>query len=334
MGKKLFIAAFAMLFIMSCSTDNEDNQTVTIDESIPEISNLITHVAATAFDNSARGKYVGVFGHYQNSELHGKIYINNGMDTRHSAIIELINGETLKFQGIPQSRSNPNLIYFEGKAGSFDLNFEDYANPQASNVFMNDVDTEGYITLVKSTRGADPLVFIGTYEETGNEIEFFGNWDLIANPATATSTPFSTTVPGVPFPISGTAVSQEIVTMSISHAGSTDPFVINGADDFDINAAVACAPAGIAIPTTEPVILDITIPPPFPGFPTTLVDAISAGGQTSMINGIEATWSFNYTSAIPIAGIAESYINNDCTAAVSGTWSWNGRTGTTTAVIE
>ena len=327
------IATFAILCMMSCSTDNEDNQTLTIDESIPEISNLITHVAATAFDNSARGKYVGVFGHYQNPDLHGKIFVNVGMDTRYSAVIELVNGERLSFKGVPQSRS-AEIIYFEGDTGSFDLNFEDYTNPQASNVFMNDVDTEGYITLVKSTRGADPLVFIGTYEETGNEVEFFGNWDLIANPATATSTPFSTTVPGVPFAINGTAVSQEIVTMSISHAGSTDPFVINGADDFDINAAVVCAPAGIAIPTTEPVILDITILPPFPGFPTTLVDAISAGGQTSMINGIEATWSFNYTSAIPIASIAESYLNNDCSPAVSGTWSWNGRTGTTTAVIE
>lgn len=327
------IAAFAILCIMSCSTDNLDNQTVTIDESIPEIANLVTFVAGTEFDDSPQGKYVGVFGHYQNSDLHGKIYINAGMDTRYSAIIELVNGETLKFKGIPQSRSNPNLIYFEGKEGSFDINFEDYTTPQASNVFMNSVDTEAYITVVKSTAGADPLVIMGNYVDN-TDATFIGNWDLITNPATNTATPFSTTIPGVPFPVSGTAVSQEIITMSISHAGSTDPFIINGADDFDTNAAVACAPGGVMIPTTEPVILDITIPPPFPGFPTTFVDAISAGGQTSMINGIEATWSFNYTSEIPLASIPESYINNDCSPALSGTWSWNGRTGTTTAVFE
>jgi len=332
MGKKLMIAAFAILCIMSCSTDNLDDQTVTIDESIPEIANLVTFVAGTEFDNSLQGKYVGVFGHYQNSELHGKIYINAGMDTRYSALIELINGEVLKFKGTPQVRGNK-IIHFQGKAGSFTINFQDYRNPQVSNVFMNDADTEAYITVVKSTAGADPLVFMGNYVDD-TDATFFGNWDLIANPATNTATPFSTTIPGVPFPVSGTAVSQEIVTMSISHAGSTDPFIINGADDFDINAAATCAPGGVMIPTTEPVILDITIPPPFPGFPTTFADAISAGGQTSMINGIEATWSFNYTSEIPIASIPESYIDNDCNAITSGTWSWNGRTGTTTAVFE
>ncbi|WP_299684951.1 hypothetical protein [uncultured Dokdonia sp.] len=329
MGKKLFIAVFAILLIISCSTDNEDNQTVTIDESIPEIANLVTHVAATEFDDSAQGKYVGVFGHYQNSDLHGKIYINAGMDTRYSALIELVNGETLKFKGVPQSRS-AEIIYFEGEAGSFDINFEDYTNPQASNVFINSVNTEAYITLVKSTQGSDPLVFMGTYVDD-MDATFFGNWDLIANPATITSTPFTTTISG--FSVSGNAVSQEVVTMSISHAGSTDPFVINEADDFDTNAAAGCTPVGVDIPTTEPVIADIIVTAPFPL--GDVADVLSAGGQTSMINGIEATWNFNYTSSVtnPLgADLPETYINNDCSAATSGTWSWNGRTGTTTAL--
>ncbi len=331
MGKKLFIAVLTAISIVSCSTDNSDNQTLTIDETIPEIANLVTFIPEAKFDEMSKGKYVGIFGHYLNRDLHGKVYINAGNNTRYTALIQLVNGEELKFTGVQQSRSS-DIIYFEGESGSFDINFNDYRNPEVTNVFMNDENTEAYITLAKSMRGADPFVILGSYVDSSDPT-FFGNWDLIANPATLTATPFTTMIPGVPFPVSGTGVTQEIVTMSISHAGSMTPFVINGADDFDTNAAIACAPTGLIIPTTEPVIIDILIDAPIPI--GDVGDAISAGGQTSMINGIEASWSFNYTSEInnPLGdNIPESYIADDCSPLLSGTWSWNGRSGTTTAL--
>jgi hypothetical protein len=332
MGKRLLIAAFAAVCIMSCSTDTNDTQTITIDENIPEIANLVTFVPGSQFDETSKGKYVGIFGHHLNQELHGKIYINAGLDTRYTALINLVNGDQLKFTGVQQSRSK-DIVYFEGESGNFDIDFTDYKNPEVTNVIMDNADTEAYITLAKSTRGSDPFVILGTYEETGNAAAFFGNWDLIANPATMTSTPFTTMIPGVPFPVSGNGVTQEIVTMAISHAGSMTPFISNTADDFDTNAAIACAPSGLVIPTTEPVIIDLIITAPLPL--GDVADAISAGGQTSMINGVEATWSFNYTSEIvnPIGdNIPASYIANDCNPAVSGTWSWNGRMGTTTVL--
>lgn len=331
MGKKLFIAALVAISIMSCSTDNSDNQTLTIDESIPEIANLVTFIPEIKFDETSKGKYVGIFGHYLNSDLHGKVYINAGNNTRYTALIQLVNGEELKFTGVQQSRSS-DIIYFKGESGSFDVNFSDYRNPEVTNVFMNNEDSEAYITLAKNTRGTDPLVILGSYVDSSDPT-FFGNWDLMADPATNTATPFIITE-GVPFPIEGTGVSQEIVTMSISHAGSMTPFIINGADDFDTNTAVGCAPAGIVVPTTEPVIIDILINAPIPV--GDVADAISSGGQTSMINGVEATWSLNYTSAInlpPFLSVPETYLENNCSAAVSGTWSWNGRSGTTTAIV-
>ncbi len=321
MGKKLIIAAFAAVCMMSCSTDTSDTQTITIDESIPEIVDLVAFIPASELDQTPQGKYVGIFGHHLNQDLHGKVYINAGNDTRYTALIELVNGEQLKFTGVQQSRSNPDLIYFEGENGNFDINFADYTNPEATNVIMDGADTEGYISLGKSAAGLDPLVILGTYVETGNEAAFFGNWDLITNPATSTSTPF--TFMGV----SGTALSQEIVTMLISHTDSPTPTTINGADDFDTNIAIACAPAGLVIPTTEPVILELSVP-----FVGNIGSGISAGGQTSMINGVEASWSFNYTSPIPLGGLPEMYLANDCNPALSGTWSWNGRTGTTSAL--
>ena len=319
MGKKIIIVAFAAVCIMSCSTDTSDTQTITIDENIPAIADLVTFVPDTEFDNTSKGKYVGIFGHHLNQELHGKIYINAGNDTRYAALIQLVNGEELKFTGVEQSRSS-DIIYFEGATGSFDIDFTDYRNPEATNVIMNGVDTEAYMVLEKSTRGAAPFIILGSYVDSSDP-SFFGNWDLITNPATNTATPV--TLMG----ISGTAITQEIVTMSISHAGSMIPFISDTPEDFDTNIAVACAPPGVTIPTTEPVIIELVVP-----FVGTIGNAISAGGQTSIINGIEATWSFNYTTPIPIVGQPETYVDDSCNATTSGTWSWNGRTGTTTAL--
>ncbi|WP_299210816.1 hypothetical protein [uncultured Dokdonia sp.] len=319
MGKKVLIAAFAAICIISCSTEDSDIQTITIDKNIPEIADLITFIPDSQYDDTSIGKYVGIFGHHLNQELHGKIYVNAGLDTRYTALIQLVNGEELKFKGVQQSRSK-DIVYFEGESGAFDIDFTDHRSPEVTNVMMDSSDTEAYIILAKTTRGVDPLVIVGSYVDS-TDPTFFGNWDLMANPSTNTATPVSF------MGINGTAITQEIITMSISHAGSMIPFISNTAEDFDTNIAVACAPPGVVIPTTEPVIIDLIVP-----FVGNVGGGISAGGQTSMINGIEAAWSFNYTSAIPIAGLPEMYVANDCSPTLSGTWSWNGRTGTTTAL--
>ena len=334
MGRKLLIAAFAAVCIMSCSTDTNDTQTITINENIPEIVDLVGFLPATEFDETSQGKFIGVFGHHLEQELHGKIYINAGNDTRYTALIELVNGEQLKFTGVQQSRSNPDHIYFEGKSGSFDADFSDYTSPKVTNVLMNDADTEAYMVLVKSSAAGDAFVVIGNYEETDNEVAFYGNWDLIGNGTTVTA-PFSTNITsaGFPFPVtlSGGILLQDIVTMCISHTDSTAPFVIDGTDDFDTNAAAGCGPAGSTIPSTEAVIFKVNITSPT----SSTINGISAGGQTSMINGIEASWSFNYNSEItdPFGtNIPESYLANDCSSSLSGTWMWNGREGTTTII--
>ena len=185
---------------------------------------------------------------------------------------------------------------------------------------MDSADTEAYMVLTKETSGAAPFIILGTYVDNSDP-SFFGNWDLITNPATSIATPV--TLMGV----SGTAITQEIVTMSVSHAGSMNPAIVNTPEDFDTNIAVACAPDGVTIPTTEPVIIELVVP-----FIGIIGNAISAGGQTSMINGIEATWSFNYTTPIPLIGQPEAYVDDSCNPTMSGAWTWNGRTGTTLAL--
>ncbi len=314
---------FILALLMSCSTDsnNESNY----DE--PEILDLVAHVADSSFDKDYRGKYVGVFGHYLNSDLHGKIYVNVAMDSRYAAIIELVDNTTLRFSGTRLSRSNPNVIKYEGSEGSFIIDFSDYENPVITNVLMNGEEEPGYIVLTKAKSGKQPDVMMGAYEETGNTV-FNGNWDLITDPATNTLTPFS--FPASGFTVTGNAETQEINMLVVSHVGSATPLTMTDPNDFDTNAAIACAPAGITIPTTQPVLIDIIITGPFPL--GNVGRAISAGGQTSTINGSLASWSLNYTPEISFAGQAATYSTDACATATSGTWSWNGRTGTNTVI--
>lgn len=93
MKLKVIVAALATLCLISCGSEQTDNQTVAIDERIPEITNQITYIPRTHFDTTAKGKYVGVLGHYQDSDVRGKIYVNVGMDTRYTAVVDLVNGE-------------------------------------------------------------------------------------------------------------------------------------------------------------------------------------------------------------------------------------------------
>lgn len=324
--KKLSLTlVLTSLFLFSCSTDSLLDESA-IDTSIPEITNLITFLADSTFDATPEGKYVGVLGHSEYPDLHGKIYINAGVDTRYKAQVVLINGDEMLFTGKQTSTSTK--IHFQGKRGSFDIDFKNFSDPIATNVFVKGIDTEAYITIVKSFGGAVPFIMMGSYVDSSDS-EFFGNWDIIGNSITTAGTPFSTVINGIT--VSGTAVSQEITTLSISHRGDVTPIIVNGANDFDMNTAAACAPVGIMIPTAmEPLLIgEINITSPFPV--GDVGDAVSAGGQTSTILGYETSWSLNYTTEInnPLGdNLPESYVNNDCSPATSGTFSINGRTGT------
>lgn len=325
------IPLFLITLLISCSTDSNDE----LNNDVPEIVDLVSYVADSSFDNTPQGKYVGVIGHYLDRDLHGKIYINMGMDKRHTAIIEMVDGSLHKFKGYNASRSNDKLIQYEGDSGSFMLDFTDFNNPISSNVYVKNVADTGYIVLGKSKAGIAPFVMMGTYVEdpvTG----FTGNWDVMTNPLTLQTTPFSFPISD-PFPttVTGSAQTQEINQLMISHVGSTSPLVMTDPNDFDTNTAIGCAPVGVVIPTTEPVLMDINITAPFNlGY---IGRGISAGGQTSTINGSVSSWSLNYTPAIVVpppfaTTIPASYSSDSCVETTSGTWSWNGRSGTTTVV--
>lgn len=319
---KLIAMFLVVLGITSCSKENLDNEVLTADLSIPAIIDLKSFVPEKEFDNTAKGKYVGIFGHYSNQELHGRIYVNAGLDTRYNAVIELLNGKEFAFTGNYTSRKNPNLIYFEGKSGSFEIDFTNYLKPETNNVQINGEETDAYIVLAKTRLGVDPQTLLGTYVDSSDPT-FFGNWDLIGSSATNTLTPVSF------MGQNGTLISQEIISLNISHLGSPAVIEVNMPSDFGANTAAACAPAGATLPTEdEPLLLDITVP-----FVGQVGNGVTTGEQTSMVNGNACVWSLNYTSDIVVFGMVQapaSYVADNCTASLSGTWSWNGRSGTTT----
>lgn len=326
---KLLNYLFLSLFVitMSCSTDSNPET----DNTVPAIVDLINHVPDTSLDNEYRGKYSGVFGHYRNSDLHGKIYVNVGMDTRYSAVIEMVDGSLMNFKGTPLSKGRKKVIQFEGvnnKKDSFLINFTDFDNPEITNVYMAEEEDPGYIVLVKARGGITAFTMMGSFVDSADGT-FSGNWDVIGDIDSSTNTQFSFPIT-VPFPttVTGNALSQEIVILVISRPDNTHPITLNDPDDFDMNTSVACVPAGIIIPATEPVLVDINITGPIPlGY---VGRAMSAGGQTSTILGSTNSWTLNYNPAVFTQ--PEGYLAENCSATTSGSWNWMGRTGTITVI--
>lgn len=318
MNKSLLFLFSIFLILAGCSKDSI-NETEFVEE-IVQI-NLETFIPSENLDNTANGKFVGVIGHHTNRSIHGKIYINAGYLNQFNALVKMTNGQEVKFEGTPQNFDH-SIIRYESSIGNFTISLDNYTVPISTQVQLVSEDTEGYITVKKTTKGVDPYVLVGTYEDSTNP-SFNGNWDLIGNNVTNT---ISVTVPS---PIGNIAVqvpTQNIATLSISHTGSTDPLIDT---NFEPNAAENCIEASLSgadFPST-PLMIPSDIPSPLGGF-LGGEGSISSGGQTSLFNGSTASWSLSYGDPIPAAGFEGGFTDDACNPSNSGTWSWNGRSGT------
>lgn len=314
------VSLLALLFLglSSCQQDELDIE----DQSTYPVLNLETYTPSQDLDNTPKGKYVGVLGHHTNPEIHGKIYINAGQYGQYDALVKFTNSKNLTFKGKPQSKDGSTIV-FEGKSGKFVMNFTDFENPIVSAIELYKQESDGYIVVRKSTKDAQAFVLTGTYLDN-TDPNFSGNWDLIGD-GTITNVDVQVTIPGTPFPTTISVPTENIGTLSISHLGSMMPFVDTA---FEANAAQPCIEAAIGTGfSSAPFIIPSDIPNPLGG---TLGGAgsVSSGGQTSLLNGFDATWSLSYGAPIPVANIAGGYSNDSCMEATGGIWSWNGRSGT------
>lgn len=323
--KVLGVLLLILTGFYACQTDELE----TIEETNTIIAvDLKTFVASQDLDATPKGKYVGVIGHHTNPNIHGKIFINAGQHNQYNALVEMTDGKRERFAGRPQTKDG-SVVYFRGSTGSFTINLEDFENPILSSVQFNEETSDGYLVVQKSTGGADAFVLNGTYVDETNP-NFTGNWDLIGDGnVTVVEFDMTFTPPGLPFPVTLTfrVPTENIGTLSISHTGSTTPFIDT---TFETNAAQACIEAALpgVMFSSDPFVIPSGIPNPADGTDLGGAGSVSAGGQTSTFNGSDASWSLSFGAPIPAAMIPGGFSNDDCTPATSGTWSWNGRTGT------
>lgn len=318
--KALRILVLMVTVIYGCQT--EDIVTVAEDPSFIKL-NLETYVPDASLDNTVKGKYVGVIGHHTNPAIHGKIFINSGQHDQYNAVVHMTDGSRLKFTGTPQTK-DASIVRYKGDYVSFTVNFENYNEAVIATVQFKNEETDGYIVLQKTTKGVDAVLLTGTYVDSANP-SFTGNWDLIGD-GTVTIIPVEVDVPGVPFPVTINVPTENIGTLSVSHLGSAVPLIDTS---FESNAAAACiggAFPGAAFPTV-PFIIPSDIPNPLGGF-LGGEGSVSSGGQSSLFNGSNSTWSLSYGDPIPAADFPGGFTDDFCMSSTSGTWSWNGRTGT------
>ena len=217
--KKLALLLVVVLVVFSCSKDTINTETETT-------ADLTQMTPNKSLDQSSEGLYYGVFAHNEIQELHGKILINAGNDGNYSALIEMVNGEDIKFKGNSINKTN---IHFTSDRGTFDFNTLDFSAPVASNVLID--DAESYIVAFKATNRRVPTVILGTYVETGNETGFYGVWDIVG----------ADDAGGGPFG------GEHIAAVVVSHKGTRGPFI----DSVMEPSMQPC------IGTTPPFVLDV-----------------------------------------------------------------------------
>jgi hypothetical protein len=299
---KNLILKFSLIILVfaSCSTEsvNSPEQDIAV--------NLETFVPDAKFDLASEGKYIGIFGHHTNREMHGKIYVNAGQHNQFGALVKLVNGSILKYKASPTI--DLSSILYKGVNGSFLADLSDFENPIITDVKINGEPTDGYIIVKKATRGAIPYVRLGTYVD---ELDpgFYGNWDLMGD--------------GIVFPLTtpfGPTNAQLISLMTISHGASSLPFTDTS---FEPIPPLPCLDViGGTTPVPSPFISEV---PLFGGLATI------AQLQTSTINGFVASWRLAHVTDNPFfpGGV---YYDAACEPVPNGTWTWNGRSGSITVV--
>jgi hypothetical protein len=278
--KKLLLSMAVVAMLFSCSKDNVETETT---------ANLSSTIAV-----STAIEFSGVFGHHENRALHGKLIVT--IDSNNSqAEIHMVNGEVIEFQGSQLSK-DATTIYFNSNRGSFTFDALAEQGQRVSNLEFDNV-TDAYMVSVEVPTRGGGLVLLGTYEETGNEANFYGNWDLVGD---GIDTDF--------FGDNGQYVGATIVT----HKGTVGPFVDT---TYEVPAGTCTGGLGMFLWTRGVGI------------------SVFGHNQNSDFVGPNTTWGMEWRCDDPSGSC--SYVDELCSgfgSAPSGFWSWAGRTGSMVVV--
>ncbi|MBV1922771.1 MAG: hypothetical protein KUG68_01955, partial [Flavobacteriaceae bacterium] len=257
---KYFTLSLTLFILLGCSQENS------IDESL----DLVTEKRAQETLSEKSKKYVGVFGHNTNKELHGKIAVYESENGLYEAEINLVNGEIYLFNSTNSFQKN--LIQFKGDKGSFSVDINDANNPIVSNVFIKS-KTSGYIKLIKKKKTIIQVVALGTYAETGNEANFYGNWDLIGEVDDGTNLTNQFGPELTPY---------DITKVIISHRDSENLLEDNFIEEYV--DPIGCSRLS-ELPTIDMTHCDDSLP---------CLHYLNAHNQTSFFVGHEVQWHIEY----------------------------------------
>jgi len=182
-----------------------------------------------------------------------------------------------------------NHYRFKNDMGSFEVMISEAREIKAFNVQFNDQD--GFVSVFKNTRGVGTVLAFGTYVDSLDPT-FSGVFDMLS-----IDLEIDPAVP--PF-----GPAYRIQDVFVSHIGGQTSL---DADALNYEAFTLCVFATLPITMNSGTF--------------TVVDAHS---QTSSFFGYTSNWDVFYGNN---AG-SITYQDASCAPASSGTWSWNGRSGT------
>ncbi|MEP2935728.1 MAG: hypothetical protein ABJM06_08420 [Gilvibacter sp.] len=311
--KKIVTALFATALLISCSTDS-DNQIDTPEDAfdIAKIEALSTMVPDASFDLSEQGLYRGIFASADVS-LHGEIVVSIKSDNDVSALVMLTNEKNLYFNGKALGDSN---YTFTSKEASFTLDLSDPSNVVIAGSDYNNRPIN--MRIVKDLHNQRAAVSLGTFQDSG-DAGFGGTWDFIS-----TSTfDITQTIPIPPFVFTVTVNAINEVVICYDN-GTPGGLMFNDTmqEDYTTAGCAGIIPADTYTPFFSGAqVIDV----PFVG--PTAIDEYAAFGQTTTINGVDATWNFGSSIIAGTPGV-QAYVDLSCMVVPSGNWSWNGRSGT------
>ena len=247
--KKLFLL-LTLAIVFSCSKDSINTPT-TADLVQQKNLNLSAKDQSplASLDNDTKGIYLGVYVS-GTTEKRGLIWINLANNNKYDAIVEMVNGETIKFQGQLTSKSALQYLFTADNA-QFNL---EIINKKAVITNASYHNEQFFGALVKDKSNTRAMAETGTYTNAGGVV--LGTWNLIAD---------------------GTIVDPN----GFGGEGITDVFVTRNSQTFNDttfeNFNFVCA----GISSFVPVIVD------FDG--ATTPDTPAVWNQTSDFNGV-TTW--------------------------------------------
>ncbi|MEP2935670.1 MAG: hypothetical protein ABJM06_08115 [Gilvibacter sp.] len=225
--------------------------------------------------------------------IHGEIVVSIYNDGYLTAGAKLLDGSKLRFEGAQIGENN---YRFKNEMGSFEVQITEEREIKAYNVNFNDQD--GFVSVFKNTRGVGTVLAFGTYVDSLDP-SFSGVFDMLSidgeiDPAVP---PF-----GLAFRI------QDVFVSHIGGQTSLD------ADAFNYEPFTQC------VFTTLPMTMR---------WSSGDISVLEALNQSSSFFGYDASWGLFYGNN---SG-AITYYDNTCTVATSGSWSWNGRSGSISIIM-